>query len=47
MFISIHLPREDLQVDPLFDDLLLLFENFKLFRVVGAGHLCAIATDAG
>lgn len=34
------------QVNPLLDNLLLLFENFKLFGVVCAGHLRAVATDA-
>lgn len=35
-----------LQVNALFDDLLLLLKDLKLLGVVGAGHLCAVAADA-
>ena len=34
------------QVDALLDDLFLLFEDLKLFWVVVARHLGAVATDA-
>lgn len=38
--------QQDIQVNPLLDDLLLLLEDLKLLWVVSAGHLSAIAADA-